>query len=71
MTGYITKIDTFDNVTDNWALYCERIKQYFKANDIEGDKRVLLRAIGGKAYALLRSLTAPTMPADLSFDNMF
>ncbi len=31
---------------------------------------VLLSAIGGKAYALLRSLTAPTKPADLSFDNI-
>ncbi len=72
MAGYIGKIDAFDNATDDWTLYCERIEQYFKANDIDDDKRVsvLLSAIGGKAYALLRSLTAPTNPADLSLDNI-
>ncbi len=72
MAGYIGKIDAFDNATEDWTLYCERIEQYFKANDIDDEKRVsvLLSAIGGKAYALLRSLTAPTQPADLSFDNI-
>ncbi|XP_057202332.1 uncharacterized protein K02A2.6 [Triplophysa rosa] len=53
-------------------MYCERIEQYFAANDIDVNKRVsvLLSAIGGKAYALLRSLTAPVKPAELSFDNI-
>lgn len=72
MAGYIGKIDAFESTTDDWTLYCERIEQYFKANDIDDGKRVsvLLSAIGGKAYALLRSLTAPIKPADLSFDNI-
>jgi len=72
MAGYIGKIDPFENAMDDWTLYCERIKQYFKANDIDDEKRVsvLLSAMGGKAYALLRSLTAPTKPADLSFENI-
>ncbi len=72
MAGYIGKIDAFDNATEDWTLYCERIEQYFKANDIDDEKRVsvLLSAIGGKAYALLRSLTAPTKPANISFDNI-
>ncbi len=53
-------------------LYCERIKQYLKVNYIDDDKgvSVLLSAIGGKAYELLKSLTAPTKPADLSLDNI-
>lgn len=53
-------------------MYCERMEQYFKANDIEMEKcvSVLLSAIGGRAYAFLRSLTAPVKPADVSFDNI-
>ncbi len=39
MAGYIVKIDAFDNATEDWTLYCERIEQYFKANDIDDDKR--------------------------------
>nr|XP_055076811.1 uncharacterized protein K02A2.6-like [Misgurnus anguillicaudatus] len=72
MAGYIGKIDPFDSGTDDWTMYCEQIEQYFKANSIDDDKRVsvLLSAIGSKAYALLRSLTAPAKPADLSFDNI-
>uniref|UniRef100_A0A8C9TFI9 ribonuclease H n=1 Tax=Scleropages formosus TaxID=113540 RepID=A0A8C9TFI9_SCLFO len=72
MAGYIGRIDAFDSATDDWPMYCERIEQYFKANGIADDKRVsvLLSAMGGKAYALLRTLTAPTKPADLSFDNI-
>ncbi|XP_034157776.2 LOW QUALITY PROTEIN: uncharacterized protein K02A2.6-like [Pangasianodon hypophthalmus] len=72
MAGYIGKLDAFDSGTDDWTMYCERMEQYFKANDIGNEKRVsvLLSAIGGKAYALLRSLTAPAKPADVSFDNI-
>lgn len=53
-------------------MYYERIKQYFKANSTADDKRVsvLLSATGFKAYALLRSLTAPKKLASLSFDNI-
>ncbi len=74
MAGYIDayKIYAFDNTTEDWTLYCERIKQYLKVNNIDDDKGmlVLLSAIGGKAYELLKSLTAPTKPADLSLDNI-
>lgn len=50
-------------------MYIERLQQYFAANDITEEKHVavLLSAMGGKAYSLLRSLTAPQRPAGKTF----
>ena len=48
--------------------YLERVKAYFDANEIPATKRVavLLSVIGPKAYAILRSLTAPETPQSKS-----
>lgn len=45
---------------------------YFAANDIKDEKKVpvLLSAVGGKTYALLRSLVTPTAPKDKSFKDI-
>lgn len=69
MAGYIGKIDAFDSTADDWIMYIERLEQYFTVNDIANEKQVpaLLSAMGGKAYSLLRSLTAPEKPASKSF----
>ncbi|KAL6460959.1 hypothetical protein MHYP_G00309250 [Metynnis hypsauchen] len=69
MAGYIGKLDAFDGSTDNGMMYIERIEQYFEANDIADAKKVsvLISAMGGNTYSLLRNLTAPDKPAELSF----
>ncbi|XP_039602396.1 uncharacterized protein LOC120524631 [Polypterus senegalus] len=70
--SYIGKIDIFDSSTEDWNMYVERLQQYFAANDIPAEKHVpvLLSAMGGKAYGLLRSLTAPDKPAEKSFNDL-
>ena len=54
MAGYIGKIQTFDENSENWTSYTERLEQYFEVNEIANEKRVpaLLRLIGGKTYTL-------------------
>lgn len=63
-------MDAFDSSTEVWNMYIER--QYFAANDIGEDKHVavLLSAMGGKVYSLLRSLTAPHRPAQKTFAEL-
>ena len=50
----------------------ERLQLFFKANDVSDGKkvRVPLSIIGSKNYALLRSLLAPTLSRDRSFDDI-
>ena len=69
MAGQIGVIGPFDHTTDDWVEYTERIEQYFQANDIRAEKHVavLLSAMGGKSYSLLRSLTAPEKPSAMPF----
>ena len=65
-------LQEFQSGSETMTAYLERINNYFAANEIAGDKRVpvLLTAIGAKIYTLLRSLTAPTLPHDKSFDDL-
>ena len=52
--------------------YLERVQAYFDANEIPAAKRVavLLSVIGPKAYAILRSLTAPETPQSKSLESL-
>jgi hypothetical protein len=54
----IGKIETFDEANEECGTYCERVEQYFLANEIEEDKEVpaILSLMGSKTYGLLRSL---------------
>ena len=49
----------------------EWVEGFFLANDVAADKRVpaLLSAMGGKAYALLKSLLVP-VPGNATFENI-
>jgi hypothetical protein len=64
-TGYIGKIESFDDSVESWNSYVERLEQYFTINEIDDEKKVpaLLILLGGKTYGLLRNLT-------LRFTNM-
>ena len=68
----IGKIESFDDTNENWESYAERVKQFFLANNIDDAHKVptSLSLIGGKTYALLRDLLAPTKPATKSFQEI-
>ena len=63
-------LGAFDCGVEEWTAYCERLEQYFLANDVEdaGKQRAILLSVCGAAtYRLIRNLVAPDKPTDKSF----
>ena len=61
----------------DWSSYMDRLGFYFEANDISADtnavnkqRAILLSVIGTDTYTLLRSLTAPRKPAELTYKEL-
>lgn len=54
-------MDVFDNGTEDWTTYVERVEQYCLANKVKDERKVavLLSVMGAKTYNLLRSLITP------------
>ncbi|CAC5400803.1 unnamed protein product [Mytilus coruscus] len=56
------RIDEFDDISEDWIQYTERLNHYFIANNIENmekQRAILLSACGKKTYKLMRNLSAP------------
>ena len=71
-TFAIGNIGEFNDLTETWKSYTERVKQFFAANEIANEKKVpaLLAMMGGKTYSLLRNLTTPDDPATKGLDDI-
>ena len=52
----------------NWKQYVERLEIFFEVNNVPVDKQAssILTLMGSKMYALLRSITAPRRPKELT-----
>lgn len=63
-------------IGDDWEEYCERLEQYFIANNIKDTdteqrrRAVFLSVIGGKTYGLLKTLLAPQKPTDKRYEDL-
>ncbi|XP_043266601.1 uncharacterized protein K02A2.6-like [Venturia canescens] len=70
-TSRIGKMKEF-NLQEEWALWAERLEQYFIANDIPEAKKVslFLTLLGSEGYALLSSLCTPVKPATKTFAEL-
>ena len=69
----VGSLEPFSLDSDNWRAYAERVEQYFVANEINTEEKmrgVFLTVIGSETYNLLRSLLAPTKPAEKSFKDL-
>ena len=71
-SGFIGKIDPFDNSKESWPSYIERAEQFFLVNDIASEKKapILLTTMGSKTYSLLRSLVSPAKTAEKSYSDI-
>ena len=69
MLGFM---DAYNPDTDNWSAYVERLDLFFLANEIKDDKKVtiLLTVLGTKAYSLLRTIIAPSKPAEKTYKQL-
>ena len=61
-------IEEFNSDTEQISMYLEQVELYFIANRVVEEKQVatLLSVIGGKTYALMSGLLAPTKQASKS-----
>ena len=68
----IGSMDRFDDATESFISYTERIEQFFVANYINNDKKVavLISVIGKKTYGILRDLCSPDRTNDKSYDQI-
>ena len=78
MAAVIGTVGEFDDKSDTWTNYIDRLDQFFIANDIsapqegQNDKRkaILLSCVGPKTYSLLCNLVQPNKPGDKSYDEI-
>lgn len=71
MAKSIGRMDVFDSHVETWASYSERLEQYFVCNEVKEKNKVpaLLSLVGGQTYQLLRGLTAPKKPSEVTYDE--
>ena len=68
----IGNVGEYNELTETWKSYTERVAQFFVANQVANDRKVpaLLAIMGGKTYGLLRNLTMPENPSTKSYDEI-
>ncbi|CAC5401678.1 unnamed protein product [Mytilus coruscus] len=67
------RIDEFDDNSEDWIQYTERLNHYFIANNIESMEKkraILLSACGKKTYKLMRNLSASQKPGEKTYDDI-
>ena len=66
------RLKEFDPKVENISTYLERVELYFDANAVNQDRQaaVMLIVIGSQTYDILRSLLAPTLPKDKTFEEL-
>ena len=67
------KLSTFDQHSESWTSYSERLRYYFTANNITDKpkkKSILLSCSGAATYDLLKDPLQPTCPNDKSYDEL-
>ena len=72
MTATMGSLHEFRPDSEDLSTYLERVEIFFAANDVSTEKKVpvLLNAVGGTTYALLRSLLAPASPMTKTLDEL-
>ena len=68
----VGQLHEFCPESESLTAYVERVKLFCTTNDIASQKKVpvVLSAVGGTTYGVLRNLLAPTRPKDKSFDEI-
>jgi len=67
------RIEEFDEHSEDWIQYTERLEFYFTANNIDNAEKkraILLSVCGKKTYKLMRNLCAPQKPGEKTFNEL-
>ena len=69
--SFMGNIEEYSPNTD-WKQYVERLEIFFELNNVQTDKQAssILTLMGSKMYGLLRSITAPRRPKELTYKEI-
>ena len=69
--SFMGHMEEYSPNTD-WKQYVELLEIFFEVNNVSADKQAasILTLMGSKMYALLRSITAPTRPKELTYKEI-
>ena len=66
-------VSPYNGNQEEWVEYAERLENYFITNeiaDVVKRKAILLNSVGAPTYRLIKRLTLPGMPKDLTFEEI-
>ncbi len=69
----VGSMEAFDPATDQWECWEERLDAYFDVNGVTEDRRralLLVNFIGAEQFRLLKKLTAPKKPSEVSYVDL-
>ncbi|XP_046841958.1 uncharacterized protein K02A2.6-like [Xenia sp. Carnegie-2017] len=68
---FMGHMEEYSTSTD-WKQYVERLEIFFEVNNVPREKQAssILTLMGSKMYALLRSITAPRRPKELTYNQI-
>ena len=69
------KFEAFYPDEENWSEYAERLDMAFVVNGVDDadtnkKRAIVLTVCGKKTFALLKALSAPNKPSEVSFANL-
>ena len=72
MSNLIGSIEPFNENSEDFPTYQSRVELYFKANDIEEEKKasVFLTLVGAKIFTLTKNLLSPIEPASATYQQI-
>ena len=73
VTGFVEVVSPFDGNQEKWVEYAERLEHYFTTNDIVDiakRRAILLNGVGAPTYRLIKTLSLPGNPKDLTFEEI-
>ena len=73
MTTAYGVLHSFDSSQEDWKSYIQQMKLYFTANDIQLEAKqraILLTTCGPKTFQTIRSIVAPTDPAEVPLNDL-
>ena len=72
MASFIGNITAFDEKSENFVDYADRMESFLKANAVENDVKVhtFLALVGADAFRLLKNLCSPEKPTTKSYQDL-
>ncbi|XP_062589261.1 uncharacterized protein K02A2.6-like [Saccostrea cucullata] len=69
---HIGKVGEFNESTESFANYVERLEQFFAANEVKDQKKVavFLSIIGPTTYGVLKNLVQPALPKEKEYKDL-